>query len=124
MKIILDANFLIYIAKYKIDLFSELDRICYFKYRIIILDKVLEELKKINNQYSKLALRIIKDIKPIKKQGKDADSIILEIADKGTIVATQDKELKSKLRKKSVPTITIRQKKYLTLNPKLLLNQL
>ncbi len=116
MRIILDTNFLVECVKFKIDLFSEIDRVCLCPYDIIILEKTIEELKKINNKNSKLALELIEKIKPLKHYGKDVDSIILEIADKETIVATQDKLLKEKLKKKQIPVIIIRQKKYLCLN--------
>ena len=116
MDIILDTNFIVDCAKYRIDFFSEIDRICLFPYKTIILEKSIEELKKINNKDSKLALQLIKNIPLLKHDGKDVDSIILEIANKDTIVATQDKALKRKLKEKNIPLITIRQKKYLILN--------
>ncbi len=115
MRIILDTNFIVDCAKYRIDLFSEIDRICLFPYKIIILEKSIEELKKISNRDSKLALQLIKKISLLKHDGKDVDSIILEIADKDTIVATHDQVLKRRLKERNIPLIIIRQKKYLAL---------
>ncbi len=110
-KIILDTNFLLS----KFDFFSELERICDFKYQIFILDKTIEELK--NKKLEKLAKDIIKkkEIKVIKtEKNKSTDNLLLDLAEKEKfIVATQDKELKQKLKQKDIKIITIRQKTHL-----------
>ena len=60
MKILLDTNFIMTCLKFKIDLFSEINRNCHFKYDIFILDKSIEELKKLK---SKLSLDLIEKFK-------------------------------------------------------------
>ena len=45
--IILDTNFLIYCAEYKIDFVSEIDRICSFPYKLAVLDNTIDELEKL-----------------------------------------------------------------------------
>ncbi|MBI2667687.1 hypothetical protein HYX17_02855 [Candidatus Woesearchaeota archaeon] len=113
-KIILDTDFLLTSLKFKVDVISEIDRICDFKYNIFIIDKTLDELK--DKKLGKLALEIIKRFETIKtKKDKIADELILELNDKNIIVATQDKEFKKKLKREKIPIITIRQKKYLIL---------
>ena len=110
MKIILDTNAILYSIKYKIDLFTELERICHFPYTICIIDKTLEELK------DKSALQLLKkkNVTLIKTSSSESvDNLILEYADKDTIVITQDKALKKKLKEKNIKLIVIRQKKYL-----------
>ena len=113
MKILLDTNFIITCLKFKIDLFSEINRNCHFKYDIFILDESIEELKKLK---SKLSLGLIEKFK-IKiiatNENLDTDSLILKTSDKDTIVATQDKELKRRLKVKGIKVLVIRQKKYL-----------
>lgn len=123
MKIILDTNFLLIPAQFKVDIFSELDKLG--TNQLCILDRTLEELKKIikkqslkNKKAAKLALSLIKfkKIKIIKtKSTKKTDDLILEIAKKKkkNAVATQDKLLKQKLNENKVKIITLRQKKYL-----------
>jgi len=107
-----------------VDIFREINRICQFNYELYILDKSIEELSKIiekakgkEKRAAKTALALIKkkNIKIIKTHEKklDVDSILLNKAKKGAIIATQDAELKQKLKKIRVPYITLRQKKYI-----------
>ena len=122
-KIILDTNFLLIPQQFKIDIFSEIKRIADFKYDLYIVDKTIDELKKIidsrqkqkNKLAAKIALQLIKKykIKKIKTQENNVDNAILKTANKNYLVATQDKLLKSKLKKKSIPLIVLRQKSYL-----------
>ena len=57
--IILDTNFLIYCAKYKIDFFTEIDRICLFPYKIKILDTTIKELEKVKPKELGLIKKLI-----------------------------------------------------------------
>ena len=113
-KIILDTN--IMLSKAKIDIFSELARICDFNYEVCVLDKTLNELK--NKANSKLALELIKSksVQIIKtERDKSVDELLLDLAetDNDMIVVTQDAELKRELKKKGIKIITIRQNQYL-----------
>ena len=125
-KIVLDTNFLFIPARYNVDVFSEIEKICDFGYDICIIDKSIEEINKIINksrgrtkQEAELAFKLIssKNPKVLKSsgnsQGKSVDEIILSSADENTIVATQDKELKQRLLKKGVSVIVLRQKRHL-----------
>lgn len=119
MQIIFDTNFLIYTVKYKISYMEELNRVCYFKFELCVLDKTIEELKKINNPESRIAAYLIRDFKVMdSKRFKDThvDDILVKIADKNTVIATQDKELIKKLKAKRIPIIMVRQKKYYSLS--------
>ena len=122
MKYILcDTCFLVSCAEYKIDFFEQLRKILDFNFEILIIDKVMMELNKImakstkEGQAAKLAKTILMTKRVIIQpaEGKNVDSILLKKADDHHIVATQDKELKQKLRKKKQPVIFIRQKKKL-----------
>ncbi len=120
--IILDTNILMAISQFKIDIFSELARICDFPYTISILDKTVEELNKIKatqnqtqSRAAKLALQIIKKykIKIIKTNSKQSvDKLLIDFSKEDYIIATQDRNLKKQLKK---PLITIRKRKYLTI---------
>lgn len=115
MRIILDTNFIVDTIKNKIDFMKELERICDFNFEIFVLDKTLYELRKIKKPESKIALFLIRNFNIIdtsKYKDKDVDDILFELGSKYFIIATQDKELKRKLRKKSIQVIIIRQKKY------------
>ena len=102
--IILDTNFIIYLLKYKIQLFKEIERILYENYQIYVLDKTLEELKNLeekgkkqNKLLTKLSLKFLKinenKILTIKtKENKQVDDLIKDIINKDTIIATKIKK--------------------------------
>lgn len=115
-QIIIDTNALVAMGEFKIDIFTELERICDFPYKITILIGTLEELNRIYQESkgkykaaAKLALDIIKkkNIEIIPEEGY-VDDILVELSKKGNLVLTQDIELKKRLTK---PYLTIRQKK-------------
>ncbi|MBU89951.1 nucleotide-binding protein [Candidatus Woesearchaeota archaeon] len=125
-KILLDTNFLMLIAQFKVDIFTELDRICNFNYRLFVLDKTIEELKDIietqkgkHKAVAKVALQLLKlkkvtVVKTCSK--KHTDDIILDIASKDDfIVATQDKDLKRRLINQGTSVIVLKQKKKLAI---------
>ena len=109
-KIILDTSFLLTTLSFKVDIFSELNRICDFEYEIYVLDKTLDELK--GKKLGKIAEGIIKqkNIKIIKTNEGKVDDLLLE---QEGIIATQDIELKRLLKEKEKRIITIRQKRFL-----------
>ena len=116
MDIILDTDFLLNSLKNKIDIFSEFSRILDEKFKVNILDKTLDELKGKNLEKLCIAFINAKNINIIKTDRlKNVDNLILDLVGKDTIVATQDKDLKRKLKKKNIQVITIRQKKYLAI---------
>jgi rRNA-processing protein FCF1 len=113
--IIPDTNTLMAIGQFKLDIFSELERICDFKYEIVVLDRIVEELEKIRKgkESAKLALAVIrqKGIKIIKTEGGHVDDILVELAKEEAIIITQDRELKERIKKADGKVMTIRQKK-------------
>ena len=114
--IILDTNILMAIPQFKIDIFTELERLCDFPYQITILDRTIDELESIKANHklaASIALQLIKkkniDITTT-SQKKLVDDILVDFSHQGSIIATQDMALKRKLKK---PYITLRKKKYL-----------
>ena len=124
-KIILDTNFLLIPYQFKVDIFSEIKRVCDFKYRLFIVDQTIDELKKLaETQKGKdklaavLAMAMLeqKKVGQIKtKKDKDVDNLILDESDENTIVATQDRILKSRLKKKGAGLIVLKNKTHLAL---------
>ena len=125
-KILLDTNFLLIPYQFKVDIFTQIDRISMFQYKLYILDRTLEELTNIvkrqkgrNKDAAKIALKlvVIKNVNVIKtNSNKNTDDVILDIASKeGYIVATQDKDLKRELINHNVSVIVLRQKKILVM---------
>ena len=122
--IILDTNFLMIPLQFKVDIFSEIERICNFNYSLLVLEASVRELENIadtgKSKDKKIAVAALKLLKSkgigiIKSEEKYADDVILRSADKDTIVATQDMALKRKLAQKRASIIILRQKKYLQL---------
>ena len=120
--IVLDTNFLMVPYQFKIDIFSEFDRICNFGYKLFIFDQSINELRNIikvqsgkNKKAAQFALKLVKlkNINVIESEQKDVDLLMLNNLRDDTIVATQDKSLKKELIKKGISVITLRQKKYL-----------
>ncbi|MBI2646960.1 nucleotide-binding protein [Candidatus Woesearchaeota archaeon] len=121
-KIILDTNILLIPYLFKVDIFSEFDRICNFNYKLYIYEQTVDELKKIiknqsgkNRSAAKFALKMIKlkDLNIIRLKNGNVDSIILNNLSNDMIIATQDLKLKNEILKKGTSVIGLRQKKYL-----------
>ncbi|MBN2420834.1 nucleotide-binding protein [Candidatus Woesearchaeota archaeon] len=124
IKVLLDTNFILIPAYFKVDIYSEFARILENKFELYVLDKTWDELDRIietQKGKEKTAARLAKAIleakkpKTLKTTSKDyVDDIILGL--EGYIVATSDRELKRELKKKGIKTIVLRQKQYLVLN--------
>ncbi|MBS3104931.1 DUF188 domain-containing protein [Candidatus Woesearchaeota archaeon] len=128
-KIIIDTNFLMIPIQFRVDIFSEIDRICDFNYKLFIFEQSINELKNIiekqtgkNKKAAQFALKLIKlkNIGIIKSEKENVDALILNNISKDTIVATQDALLKKKMIEKGASLIILRQKKYLQLAGKAL----
>ncbi|HLC86081.1 MAG TPA: hypothetical protein VJG30_02255 [Candidatus Nanoarchaeia archaeon] len=109
--IVFDTNFLIYIAKYQIDLFSEIERICSFSYSLNVLSGTIEELEKVKPKELNLIKKYLTKFNVIPSEG-NVDDALVEYSEKGCIIGTQDRELKKRLKDSC---IVIRQEKYLEL---------
>ena len=122
-KVVLDTNFLLIPAQFRVDIFEELTKLLDDSYELTTLKGCLGELRKIqeeqkgkNKANAKLTLDLLetKELNIIDHDPGHIDDIIVERADKDTIVCTQDKDLKRRLKEKGIKIITLRQKKYLT----------
>lgn len=123
-RIILDTNFLMISYQFKVDIFEEINRIMEENYELIVFDKMIEELERISGSKgrdavaARIALELIKkkEVKIISINEKTVDNAIIDATDKNTIVATNDKILKEKLKNKNIKTIYLRNKKYLEMS--------
>lgn len=123
-RIVIDTNFLMVPYKFRVDIFSEFDRVCNFNYKLFIFEESVNELKNvmknqrgINKKAAQFALKLIKlkNIGMIKSNEKGVDNSILNDINEDTVIATQDLGLKKELLKKGISVIILRQKKYLEL---------
>jgi len=127
-KIILDTNFLLIPIQFNVDIFAELDRINPNNAEICVLDLTMQELNKIKetgNTQDKTAAKVAtglikqKHLKVVRSSFKNSvDDTIVETAQKGDFVATQDKGLKQKLKAKKIGIITLKDKSHLIIEEK------
>ncbi len=115
MKVILDTNFLVYCAKQKIDYIGEIGNLLNEDCELAVPSVVVEELEKLRG--GGIALQILEKnidenrVKVLETSG-NADEVIKNLAGKGVIIATMDRELKNQLKNKG-RILSIRQKKKL-----------
>lgn len=116
--LILDTNFLMIPYQHGVDIFGEIERLIPEKHELTVLEGVIKELQSIRDCGSgsdriaaKVAMELIEKegIKIIESHGKP-DDFILDFATKkgNSIVCTNDKELKRRLRDSSVLVICLR----------------
>ncbi len=108
-EVFLDTNFLLIPLQFKIDIFSELDRLMDYQQEITTGTPVLTELKKITKNKgtkgmaAKFALKLITvnkehgKIKVVKGTMPADDWIVEHAKETGAIVCTNDIELKKRL---------------------------
>lgn len=127
MQILLDTNFLLIPAQFRVDIFQEIDRLITQKYDLITLPHIINELNEFgkksrkNQNEARIALELAKKCKIMETNSdfplissNGVDDIILKLAIKNRwIVATNDAALRKKLRSQQLPTITLRNKAYL-----------
>jgi len=127
LKIIVDSNALFVPLQFKIDVFTDLERILKKNIELILLSPVKNELEMLTKKNSpdivkkaKFALSIASKctyIKVLEKRLEPTDDAILRIAKQwNSPVFTNDKALKKKLRDISVPVIYVRQKSRLEID--------
>lgn len=121
-KIILDTNFLTIPYQFNVNIIEEIECLIDEKYEILTTDGVVKELENLSKKSgkdgiaAKIGLEIIKKeyIKIIKTKG-NTDDVLVEISDENTIIATNDKILRQRLKSKRIKTIYLRSKKQLEL---------
>ena len=124
MGVLLDTNILMLIGR-GIDIFTQIEELLDTKPEYYVIGPVVKELKKIishggvkERKAAKLALELVKKrcrvIEISLSPDKSADDLLLEIAlREGFIVATNDRELRRRLREAGIPEIYFREEKQL-----------
>jgi len=127
VKIILDSNALFVPLEFKIDIFTELQRLTSRNTELILLSPVKHELETLTKESSpktsrnaKFALGLAEKctyVKVIEKPKEQTDDAIVRIARAWNApVFTNDKQLKNKLRDISVAVIYVREKSRLEID--------
>ncbi len=126
LKIILDSNFLLVPAQFKLDIFEGIMSVLNQNYESIVLSTTIDELRSIMERgapklrkQAEMALKLAEkcDLTIVdRKHGETNDEVIIRIAQqKKCIVATNDSELRKRLRNISIPVVYVRQKSRLEL---------
>ena len=124
MGVLLDTNILMLIGR-GIDIFTQIEELLDTKPEYYVIEPVVKELEKIfahggvkERKAAKLALELVKKkcrvIEVSLSPDKSVDDLLLEIAlREGFIVATNDRELRRRLREAGIPEIYFREEKQL-----------
>lgn len=124
MLIIIDSSMLMLPLERKINLSYEIERLVQISFEIVVPQIVLDELKRLSEkespsikQKAKLALELANGFVKIESNiNCHADEEILRLAlEKEAIVATNDTELRFRLREKGIVVISLRGKNKLSL---------
>jgi len=126
LKVILDSNFLFIPAKFQIDVFEDLAKLLNQRFEPVLLSSIYQELKTMTEKgapsrrrQASLALKLAEKCKKIdveKHLEETNDDVILRIAILWkSPVATNDRELRRKLRARAIPVIYLRSKNRLEL---------
>jgi len=125
-KVILDSNFLFIPAQFQIDVFEELTRLLNQRFEPILLSSTYQELQTMaekgspsRRKQASLALKLAEKCRVVdveKKRDETNDDVILRVATLWkSPVATNDRELRKKLRDNGIPVIFLRGKRRLEL---------
>ena len=125
--VLLDANFLMMSGQFKINIFSELNRIIQSKYIPVVLSETINELEKLlDNEKPKirrqasLALKMVENCEVREANclpDEKVDDLIVRYAKENEcVVSTNDRELRRRLRINLIAVIYLRQKAFLALD--------
>jgi uncharacterized protein len=126
VKIIFDSNFLLVPAQLKIDIFEGLMNLLNRNYESIVLSTTIDELRSLTTKGSpklrkqaEMALELAEKCSLVnvdRKRNERNDDVIIRVAKQmKCLVATNDSELKKRLRNISIPVVYVRQKSRLEL---------
>lgn len=124
----MDSNALFVPLQFKIDIFEELKKLLNMKFELILLSPIRRELEKLAENGSpkmrknaSYALKMAEKCKLVeldeKIAGSSPDDVIFQVAREWkSLVFTNDRELRKRLRNINVPVIYVRQKSRLEIN--------
>ncbi|WGI16991.1 hypothetical protein [Methanonatronarchaeum sp. AMET-Sl] len=122
VNVVLDTNILMVPEQFNVDVFREIDRILNCNYSILVPSSVVKELEEIvssgsgvDKRAAKIGLLLAKKHSVVDTKAVGDDAVIeVAVSKENTVVATNDKELRERLRKKGIPLIYMRQGSHLT----------
>ena len=126
LKVVLDSNFLFIPLQFHLDIFGELENLLNRSFEPIILSSTKQELQGLAESSSPkkrkqalLALKLVEKCRSVrvdKDLGETYDDVVIRVAAEWkSPVATNDRELRRRLRALGLPVIFLRQKRRLML---------
>lgn len=124
MKILLDTNFLLLPAMFRVDIFAEVERVVGGSHEFFTINPVVRELRGLamgkgkDCRAAKVGLQLLEkeNVEVLETDEENADEAILKMVEKEDfVVATQDAELRERVREKNRKVIYLRAKQYLVL---------
>jgi rRNA-processing protein FCF1 len=126
LKIILDSNFLLVPAQFKLDIFEGIIKLLNQNCQLIVLSTTMDELRNIMGRsapklrkQTEMALKLAEKcllVNVDRRHGETNDDVIIRIAQQRKyLVATNDSALRKRLRNISIPVVYVRQKSRLEL---------
>jgi rRNA-processing protein FCF1 len=124
VKVVLDTNFFFVSLQFNVDVFEELENLLNRNFSPVLLSSTQKELQGLaqssspkQQKQAQLALSLVEKCHFVaveKGLAETYDDVIVRVAaDCKYLVATNDRELRRRLRKIGVPVIFLRQKGYL-----------
>jgi rRNA-processing protein FCF1 len=124
IKVVLDANFFFVSSQFNVDVFEELANLLNRRFEAVLLSSTQKELQGLaessspkQRKQAQLALRLAEkcNVVSVEKGLMDTyDDVIVRVAAEWkSPVATNDRELRKRLRKVGVPVVFLRQKRRL-----------
>jgi len=121
-RIVFDTNFLIDLFRFKIDI-EEVKELVGERVEFFVTTSTVNELQKISarssqvSRFAKIALETISSkFEVIKSEGISFDKEVFEILNDSTVVATNDSELRKRLKTLGIKTIYLRARKKLAMS--------
>lgn len=120
--VVVDTNALMMQFQYYLELESELERVMPGKFDVVVPDSVIDELEKLveeNNgkqaEEARLAIELAETFE-IVEVDEEGDEAIIELASSldDSVVVTNDKLLRARLRAKGIPNVHMRSKAFLS----------
>jgi rRNA-processing protein FCF1 len=115
MKVLLDTNFLIIPYRFKVDIFSEINRLVPGA-EVATIKQVVDELQKIDDKRAaKMAMEVLEkfEVKVEDAQGETDSALLNKAVAEHAVLCTNDIELKKRCLDSGVAVIFMRKKKYL-----------
>jgi rRNA-processing protein FCF1 len=124
LRVVFDANFLFVPSQFQVDVFEELANLLNRRFEPVVLSSTMRELRGLaesdslkEQKQALLALKLAERCRmvPVEKGlGESYDDVIVRVAAEWRVpVATNDRELRKRLKSLNLPNIFLRQKRHL-----------